>query len=208
MNLTDAIAVTVEGRSAVRLAIDGAVVWGLPDGYAPVDYIQVTGTQYVDTGFVPDQDSRIVCEFRYTGGTGVYGARQSTAYNNFAMRVINGVWQAGYNDALGSASIAANTTDWHIADQNKNLFYVDGVLGYEFDYAEFTVPKSIILGGINAKNAVYYGVGKYRACQIYDNGVLVRNLIPCVDPNGEAGMYDTVQGEFLGNAGSGTILFG
>ena len=181
----------------------------LPKGYKELDYIETTGTQWIDTGFIPNQDSRIVCEFMYGGsGNGVYGTRTSTASNNFAMRVINGAWQPGYRTVLGSTGIAADATDWHIADQNKNLFYVDGVLFYEFEYATFTAPKSIALGGINANNKFYYGSAKYRNCQIYDNGVLVRDLIPCQNPKGDAGMYDTLNNKFYSNAGTGVFLTG
>lgn len=209
MDFTDIKRFTVDDKRAVQLEIDGETVWrGLPRGYTELDYIEVTGTQYIDTGFVPNQDTRIVCEFMYLGGNGVYGARYSTSSRNFCMRAISSKWQAGYNNKLGSSNITTDTTKWHIADQNKNIFYIDGVLGFEFEYAEFTAPKSIILGGINANNSVYYGEGRYRACRIYDNGTLVRSLIPCKNPNGVIGMYDTVNAKFYSNAGSGEFIAG
>lgn len=208
MSLTNAKHLTIDGKNAVRLEIGGGVAWkGLPSGYTPLDYIETTGTQYLDTGFIPNQDSRIVCEFMYAGGDGIYGSRTSTAANNFALRAISGVWQPGYR-TLGSTGIAFDTTGWHVADQNKNLFYVDGVLGYEFEYADFTSPKSIILGGINANNKVYYGKGRYRSCKIYDNDVLARDFIPCANADGDIGMYDTLNATFYGNSGSGEFIAG
>lgn len=180
----------------------------LPAGYTQLEYIETTGTQWINTGFIPNQDSRILCEFMFKGGVGIYGTRQSTTLRNFAVRVINSAWQPGYNAKLGSSGIKSDTTEWHVADQNKNMFYIDGVLGYEFEYAAFTAPKSIALGGINANNSFYYGQGKYRFCQIYDNGVLVRNLVPCKDPDGVVGMYDTLNSKFYGNAGTGDLVAG
>lgn len=178
----------------------------LPTGYTQLDYIETTGTQYIDTGFIPNQDSRIVCEFMYLGGTGIYGARTSTAGENFALRVINNKWQPGYHK-VHSSSIASDD-NWHTADQDKNVFSIDGEVAIECAEAEFVSPQSIILGGINAKNAVYYGLGRYRTCQIYDNGVMVRDLIPCKNADGEIGMYDMLNAVFYGNAGTGTFVAG
>ena len=95
----------------------------LPSGYTRLEYIETTGTQYINTGFVPNQDSRIVCEFMYKGGSGIYGSRNTTQSRNFDLRVISGDWQPGYGDTI-SATTASDTTNWHIADQNKNVFAI------------------------------------------------------------------------------------
>lgn len=180
---------------------------GLPLGYKKLDYIETTGTQYIDTGFIPDQDSRIVCEFMYFDGNGIYGTRISTSSNNFAFRVASSKWQPGYL-TLGNTGIASDTTKWHVADQNKNLFYFDNELAYTFTYNTFKAPKSIVLGGINANNKMYYGKGRYRSCKIYDNNILIRDFIPCKKPNGEVGMYDLLNGCFYSNAGEDKFIAG
>lgn len=46
------------------------------------------------------------------------------------------------------------------------------------------------------------------SCQIYDNGTLVRDYVPCINPSGEVGLYDLVGGKFYGNAGSGVFVTG
>ena len=38
----------------------------LPSGYTRLEYIESTGTQYVDTGFRPNQDSRVICDYQLT----------------------------------------------------------------------------------------------------------------------------------------------
>ena len=35
---------------------------GLPDGYTKLEYLQSSGTQYIDTGVYPNQDTRVVCD--------------------------------------------------------------------------------------------------------------------------------------------------
>lgn len=199
---------TIDGKSVVRLAIGEGVVWkGLPAGYTYLDYIETNGTQYIDTGFILNQDSRVVCEYMYKGGNGVYGARNTVQTRNFSMRVINNAWQFGYGDGVTGSTMTADTTKWHIADQNKNVLYIDGNLAAEREYAVFTTPKTMAIGAIKA-GSIYYGMGRYRGCQVYDNGVLVRDLIPCKDADGNIGMYDTLNAKFYGNAGTGEFVAG
>lgn len=208
MNLDNVKHLTIGGKNAIRLELGGGVVWkGLPSGYTRLDYIEVTGTQYIDTGFIPDQDTRIVCEFMFKGGVGVYGARRTVSTKNFSMRVIGSAWQMGYGDGVTTGTITSDTTNWHVADQNKNVLYIDGELAAEREYVEFTPNYPIAIGAIKA-GSMYYGEGRYRACQIYDNGVLVRDFIPCQNPDGEAGMYDLLNAVFYGNAGTGELVAG
>ena len=46
------------------------------------------------------------------------------------------------------------------------------------------------------------------SCQIYANGNLIRDFVPCVDFTGNAGLYDLVGGKFYGNAGTGSFTAG
>jgi hypothetical protein len=51
--------------------------------------------------------------------------------------------------------------------------------------------------------------GKLYYCKLYDNDVLVRNLIPCYRKSDNAiGMYDTINKVFYTNSGSETFLKG
>lgn len=195
--------------SVYSIACDGVTLWQksrLPVGYTELDYIETTGAQYIDTGFTPNQDSRIVCEFMYFGGTGIYGARYTVSTRNFSLRVISSRWQMGYGAGVTTGTIEADNTNWHVADQNKNSLYVDGELAVTREYAEFQAPYPAAIGAIRA-GSMYYGEGRYRTCQVYDNGVLVRDFIPCKAADGEVGMYDTVNDKFYGNAGTGEFLY-
>jgi hypothetical protein len=57
-------------------------------------------------------------------------------------------------------------------------------------------------------DAVYAGYVKIYSCKIYDNGTLVRDFIPCLNPDGEAGMYDFVNETFRGASGTGDFIYG
>ena len=62
---------------------------GLPEGYAAVEYIQSSGTQYIDTGRKLTQDSDITIDFRIVGeinrDAGIFGSRQSALKNNLTL---------------------------------------------------------------------------------------------------------------------------
>ena len=49
---------------------------------------------------------------------------------------------------------------------------------------------------------------KLYSCQIYDNGTLVRDFVPCQTTDGTIGLWDDVNSVFYGNAGTGTFTAG
>ncbi len=209
MSLEKVKHLTINGKSAVRLEIGGSAIWkGLPSGYRRLDYIETNGTQYINTGFTPNQDTRITCEILWKGGMNVFGARSTVSSRNFSVRVVDNRWQLGYGSDGGvtTGTILAEQV-WQTVDINKNSLYIDGEFSVSRDYMTFTAPYPIALGAIRA-GSVYYGNARYRACQIYDNGTLVRDFISCKDPDGNIGMYDTVNAKFYGNAGTGEIVAG
>lgn len=212
MNFADTKHLTIGGKNAVRLEMGGGVVWkGLPSGYTPLDYIECTGSQYVDLEFVPNQNTRIVCEFMLVENislSGIYGARKMVAEDDFSFRISANRWQPCYNNEYGTfTDVPVDITQWHIADQNKNVFSFDGVVRKEFAYAEFTAPRPITIGAIKNNASVNYSKCRFRPTQVYDNGVLVRDVMPCIAPDGSIGMYDTVVAKFRGNAGTGEFAY-
>ena len=234
MSFNNARHLSIGGKDVVRLELDGGAVWkGLPSGYKKLDYIETTGTQYIDTGFTPNQDSRVITRFKYKGGTHIYGTRQSatsatSASGNFVLRAISSNWQPCYGYTLGGTGVP-HDNKWHTADQDKNVFRLDnigeydasaltagttvenGILTKVFDVQTFTAPRTLLIGAINSAaggGKIYIGKGCFGDTQLYDNGKLVRDYIPCETPNEEIGMYDTVNAVFYGNAGTGAFLFG
>lgn len=210
MNFTNAKHLTIDGKSVKLLAIGGNIVWGK---YRELDYIETAGTQYIDTGFFPNQDSRAVLELMYIKTSdGAYGSRNTTSIDGFCMRVNSERWQPQYNDNMRTISNPVPDNEWHTIDHNKNVWSLDGSALWTATYAEFTTPHTFILGGIMANKSgvktLYQGYCRYRSCQIYDSDVLVRDLIPCRWHDGRVGMYDKLNDVFYGNAGTGEFTAG
>lgn len=189
----------------------------LPEGYTQVEYIQSSGTQYVDTGFKPNQDTRVVMDFELLSINGqyadpIFGVRTSATANAYYLwcpgtASSNERYQSGYNN--GSTYPAVTRVGRHTVDKNKNVTTVDGVTT-EAAYAAFTTAWNMLLFQSYNNGNLYSQTTKMRlySCQTYDNDTLIRDYIPCIDPSGEVGLYDTVDGLFYGNEGTGAFIAG
>ena len=191
-----------------RVKIERAVTPSsrLPEGYAEVQYIQSTGTQYVDTGFKPKQDSRVLIKLSTseTGSHTVFGADIDWVDNGFAL----GVGFTHYGKETGKIS-GLNNGSPHEVDFNKNIISMDGSTVLTMGASTFSVPHNLALfannraGGIQEKTtmALYY-------CRIYDGNTIIRDYIPCKNAGGAVGLYDLIGQKFYGNAGTGSFTAG
>ena len=184
------------------------------DGYKQVEYIESTGTQYIDTGFKPNQNTRIIVDMDVLAHTTIYslfGARTSFQSNAFAL--FSEANNSGYQDDFGTvykSKVGGTSSGRHIIDKNKNVLSVDGDTVNTSTSSAFSCPYTCALFTIN--NGGTYMIhhqtkAKLYSCQIYDNGTLVRDFIPCTR-NGEAGLFDKVESKFYANAGTGSFTAG
>lgn len=183
----------------------------LPSGYTEVEYLQGTGTQYIDTGFTPNQDTRVVVDFKIQGGTNevLFGARTSSSADGICFyKRTTGYYASQYNDTISDTSVV-NDTNRHIVDTNKNITYLDGKTVLAHTAGTFTAPNTMTLFASNDNGTVkYYANATIYSCQVYDNGTLVRDFIPCINASGVTGLYDAENGAFYTNAGTGTFFAG
>lgn len=201
--------------AAAILAISGGSTSKLPEGYIELAYIQCSGTQYIDTGFVPNQDTRAVLDVQITAdGSNFFGARTNTTTNAFTVSSVTSssvdYWRHGYNNASPVTAVPSDRKR-HIFDANKNVLYMDGNVISTQGEGTFTCPVTATIGVINstaASTGYYKGYAKFYSCKIYDNGTLVRDYVPCINPSGEVGMYDNATKAFFGNDGTGVFTAG
>ena len=200
----------------------------LPSGYTPLEYIQSTGTQYIDTGAYITSNNLLVKTKVYSTSTSateqdVFGNQDHTTG-----RTVFGL--SGANDGnrnnwflysrYGAAAAAPNTytpaaqnqifnIDVHIENGQKWLV-VDGVATETIAATDITNSNRTVQLFANGKNAMTNAFkGRMYYFQMWNNGTLVRNFIPARrNSDGAIGMYDTVGGTFYGNAGTGTFTAG
>lgn len=185
----------------------------LPSGYKRLEYIESSGTQYIDTGFKPNQDTRVVMDAQMlaTGTQFLFGARggSSESYNKSFALLLNatGKFRSDFNGSNVVFDSVTSTDRWTI-DKNKNLCQIGGVSltstasTFQSSYNAFLF--AICEGGA----AAYFAKMRTSGSQIYDNGALIRDFIPCQTSSGEVGLWDDVNAKFYGNAGTGSFIAG
>ena len=189
---------------------------GLPSGYTQLEYIESNGTQYIDTGFKPNQDTTVVCEVSSYGlskeNQAAFGARTANAGNDRYTFVISSSSKS-YRSGFGGTN-ADFPTDFDVSglltiNKTKNKTTLNGEVSVTNTSSAFQTPYPIFLFCINtAGSASALSSIKIHACKIYDNGGLVRDFVPCKNASGAVGLYDLVGAKFYANAGSGTFTAG
>ena len=185
---------------------------GLPNGYTQVEYIESSGAQYIDTGFKPNQDTRIVVDFQMTAendalaANDIFGARNSASSKAFAVQwnIANNQFQHFYNNGYDNLDFG-DLDIRQVVEMNKNVFTLNGVT-HTRTYASFQCDYTLYIFAVNnAGSAQFYSKMRLYSCQIYDNGTLVRDFVPCFNTNGEMGLYDLSEEVFYQNAGTGSF---
>lgn len=187
----------------------------LPAGYTQVEYIQSNGAQYIDTGIKPNQNTRIVIDFTaLTASVNAYayGMRGDSAHNfnpRFGAVFKNASVRVDYGNGNGVTLPLTLTVGGHYKlDQNKNVCALNASTATN-STATFQCPNPAYLFAINeGGTAKYFATVKLYSGQVYDNGALIRNFVPARNASGTLGLYDTVNGAFYTNKGSGTFTAG
>ena len=187
----------------------------LPSGYKRLEYIRSTGTQYVDSGFKPNNNTRVVLDFEptaaYSSIVGIFGTRDEnsgTAKNQFVF------WNSGASafrtDYYGTQKTLSVSTllKRQTVDKNKNVTTIGSVSVTNTASTGQCANNLYLFCANSAGTANYFSKLKLYSCQIYDNGTLIRDYIPCQTASGEIGLWDDVNSVFYGNAGTGTFTAG
>lgn len=180
--------------------------------YNELKYIESSGTQYIDTGFIANNNTRVVMDFELTGDNpsdvhALYGTRSSSTvdcyvflWNGSKHRVYYGT---NYND-IGTTTM----TGRRVVDQNKETTLFDGETR-TYENVDFTTPRTLkLFASDNGGTIRWNAYAKVYSCRIYDNDVLIRDYVPCTNLDGEVGLWDKVNDTFYGNAGTGEFIAG
>ena len=193
-----------------RMLLQSQAKGTLPSAYQQVEYIESTsdGGEYINTLFFGNQNTRIVAEFQMidaTKGCFIFGSRYGTSRAiTFNIGGAPRKFVFAF-DKSGNIQIVETDTQTHKVDLKNGGCLLDG---YETPYTtpdSFTTSSPIALFACNDTQQSYgYLPAHMRlfSCQIYDNGVLARDYIPCYYESDNvagfvAGLYDLVNKEFV-----------
>lgn len=184
---------------------------GVPIEYAILEYIASSGTQYIDTGFVPNQDTRVVMEVEFAiKGVNefIMGSRYSASARNYSFNIYSDYYRTQYYDnTYGDFAESVSFDNRFVIDKNKNVTTLDGAYRYTHAYKSFQAPQGLLLFAVTTNGSVSgRATAKMYSCQIYDNGVPVRDFVPVRNKSTfEVGLFDRVGRVFYPNAGTGTF---
>ncbi len=180
--------------------------------YKPVEYISSNGAQYINTGYVPTPNTRVVIDAEVTSQTtascSYFGERSGagptdkTAYEIWSMGTAANV----SSDFFGNrVSYTISTKQRLLIDKNKATVTINGnTVTNSAAAGTATIPAYLFASNDNNTAAFFINMKLY-SCKIYENDALVRDYIPAKDELGNAGLYDKVEGKLYYNAGTGSF---
>lgn len=183
---------------------------GLPDGYTELEYLQSSGTQYIDTGVKPNQDTRTTTAILLLSEATsyVFGSRDSKAnnYNNRYGILFNGKYRSDYGNGNGIIfSDSLTTGQKYSIDKNKNICSI-GEETVTNQAAVFQSSFPMYISGVNEGGVASYLCSmRIYQFQVYNSGQKIREFVPVRAPNGSAGLYDLVEHRYYSNAGTGSF---
>ena len=180
----------------------------LPQGYQEVEYIESSGTQYIDTGFLVNKNDNYVLEI-----DGLFPSQAQTYQG------CNGYMQFFVSSKYGisnESSISVGNRDTvRIAYANQTAtLTVNGSQAESKSWASYSgadVKLGVLRMG-DPNNGWFSGgaaSGTIYGYKVWKDEVLVSDCVPCVrNSDNVAGVYDVIREQFITNAGSGVFAVG
>ena len=213
---------TIEGEPIGSLSLKGDAQQDtaiLPSEYQQVEYIQNSGTQYINTSYVPNYDNGFKVEVVYqptntTNRGCLFSNYNDTNHTSYEIRG-NGKERAYLNegqldkDCDGTYTTGINTSSLEVTSTTTtqivngvtttSSYSITGSANYP---AYIFVDRMLRFGTFNNYIKLY-------SYKIYESGSLIRNFIPCYRKSDNViGLYDTVNNVFHTNIGTGTFTKG
>ena len=186
----------------------------LPEGFIPVEYIESTGTQFINTLLTASNSMSLDMKIETTGATSderaFFGA--SWSRNQYLLFSQGGYFKFA-GDSAAICAIDANTPytitagGGKVTVLNEKTGVESSVSGKNFGGGSGWCIFARNGGGDNEK-----GIFRLRSAKVWMEDELVRDFHPCytntADGGEVIGLYDTANDVFYTNAGTGVFLRG
>ena len=162
-----------------------------------VDYLESTGTQYIDLGL--QLFTKSSGDLLFEVNVNVPGSGQT----EYAC-ILNAMYEVSpYPGIVIRYEGSDNLTDGYKTDMVQ---YISKSVNRSSSSVH-SVSTTLFAGYDGSGNPWRYIKMKLYSCKIYDDGVLVCDLIPVVK-NNVGYLYDSVTNRLFGNLGTGNFLYG
>lgn len=193
----------------------------LPDAYQEVEYIQSTGTQYIDTGVPPDVTIEFEIDYAITQIAQFESLTGSDPEQNkwFSFGIV-GNSSVKRNYIYVGNSNKTFTNNYGELNLKTKAVYSNGSITISNINGSVTQTLTNITMGVNNLPMFLFALNRQNKAsdnsyvKIYSailnkNNEKVRELVPCYRKSDNViGLYDLVNKTFYTNAGTGTFLKG
>ena len=179
-----------------------------------VEYLESTGTQYIDFGVYGNKNTGIEIEAQATGtpeiGYRLFGCRTSSSEKAcfISTNSASDIYMNFYNTS-SSSNITCDISKKHNYQMMGKKCYLDGVLVYTMPLPtyDFTTDNTLVLFG--AWNGSNFGTKNWKIWKatLYSGYEKIIDLRPAVDENGVGFMFDILNRSVYLNAGTGAFKY-
>ena len=194
---------------------------GLPEGYTAVNYLQSSGTQWIEMGVAPNQNTKAVLKIKINEftrqGASLIGSRtnansddQFTTYldNSGGRRFL--FRMDGQTQSISWTGLTTNkiyTVTLSGTEMKAELEDGTAVFSKTFSVSDFTSTVTMALFRAKGINASYFQ-GRIYSCKHYSGDELIQDFVPCLDTGGVPCMFDFVSRKSFYNKGIGSFTWG
>ncbi len=215
-------------NSNIRILIGNGSIWEIIQEYTELEYIESRKNQYINTEIYASNKTSIELKFKQLSQcsyAGIFGGRKSYKSNGFAFcnsdtgSSTSKLFQFYQPQELIHTNNSYYNVDTLVSVANGILTLTDGTNTETYTHSaaqeSFTTEYPIGLFAVNNSGSYLYGDATYGYnlrvyyCKLWEDGVLVRHLIPVKKiSNGEVCMFDKISQTFFTNIGTGSFVAG
>lgn len=193
---------------------------GLPSSYTAVDYLQSTGTQWIEMGVAPNQNTKAVLKIKIntftSRGASLIGSRTDINSDDQFTTYLD---DYGGTRFLFRMDGQPKTTSWTGLTTNK--IYIVTLSGTEmkaeledgtavfsktFSVPDFTSTVTMALFRSKGVSGAYFQ-GRIYSCKHYSGDELIQDFVPCLDTDSVPCMFDLVSRKPFYNVGTGSFTW-
>ena len=189
--------------------------------YTQLEYIEGTGTQYIDTVVYGNLRTALVIDFQNTVPSSTHRSailggdlsNTNSAINLLITLDNNTIRTCRFGNVARDfpRNLVSNNVRYTIRMDKNGIILNDTITVVSFGNLDtpFTTSGTLWLFRSNNASTIETSSLRVYSAKIYYDDTLVRDFIPVRRyTDGAIGMLDTVSGKFFGNAGTGTFIAG
>ena len=194
---------------------------GLPEGYTAVDYLQSSGTQWIEMGVAPNQNTKAVLKIKINNfngdlGASLIGSRTNANSNDQFFTYLDGVGGGRFLFRMDGQTQAISwtglTTDKiyivTLSGTEMKAELEDGTAVFSKTFSVSDFESTVTMALFKSKPLNNGFRGRIYSCKHYSGDELIQDFVPCLDAGGVPCMFDFVSRKPFYNVGTGSFTWG